>query len=161
MDILIDPCDLPMMRPGQISHVRWINWHVAELVKSTSTSKVATLYNLDMGRVTKIINGHPVSFRIIQKIAGSAGLSVAEIMVDPSVKTDWYREAEVKYFSENINRAMEEAGVSSKDIQASMAISAASVIRWRSGSGFPMSDKLQRIADALGYEVADLFLPLD
>lgn len=159
MDILNDPCDLPMMRTGQISHVRWINWHVAELVKSTSISKVATLYNIDMGHVTNIINGHPIGFRIMQKIAGSAGLSVAEIMVDAAIKTDWYHEADVRYFAINLKKAMEEAGVTPKDIQASMTISVSSVNRWRSGAGYPLSNMLQRIADALGYEVADLFLP--
>lgn len=159
MDILNDPCELPMMRPDQISHVRWANWHVAELVKSTSTSKVAKFYNLGMARVEEIINGHPVGFRVIQKIAGSAGLSVAEIMVDPSVKTEWYRETDIKYFSVNLKKAMEEAGVSSKDIQAPTAICAATVAKWRSGSGFPMSDNLQKLADTLEMEVADLFLP--
>ena len=152
-------CCLPMMRPGQISHVSWIGWRVNEEVRRYGLHETAAVFGVPTSHIKRITNGHSLVFRMVMDIADALELSVGEVMLDPSIDVAWYEETRPEYFVQNLRRAMDENGSTPVDIERSMAIHSTTVRNWLRGENMPRIDVLQRIADALDYEVADLFLP--
>lgn len=152
-------CRLPMARPGQISHVSWIVWRVNEEVRRYGLNETAAVLGVSRNHVIRITNGYSMVLRSVMIVADALELSVGEVMLDPSIDVAWYEETRPEYFMENLRRAMDENGITPVDIERSMAIHSTTVRNWLRGVNMPRIDVLQRIADALDYEVADLFLP--
>lgn len=82
-------------------------------------------------------------------------------MLDPAVDTEWYREAELRYFRANLRAVIDGSGVSVAAACKEMGVSRWMISGYLSESKdiMPRLDTLQKIADYYDIEVADLFLP--
>lgn len=89
------------------------------------------------------------------------GITVAEVFVDPAIDTDWYREAEMHYLGANLKHYRQtQTSLSATALALNWGFAPNTLSQWESGRVLPQSTlQLQRLADALDVEMADLFLP--
>lgn len=147
-------------RPGQLSHVAYANARIKALIAKMGTCAVAAqLGNCAPQRVEQFARGGRMRYRTMVAMGAMLDLSIGEVLLRPGTDTEWYVDCDAKYFSANVIAVMDELGVTAKELGKRIGVSSSSVGAWRDGAVIPYSDNLQRLADVLDMEVADLFLP--
>lgn len=151
---------VPEPRPDQLSHVSYANDHIKAMVQELGSCKVAGLLgNCAQERVEQFARGGRMSYRTMVAMGRELGLSIGEVLLRPGVDTAWYADTDARYFADNLEAIMRDMGISSVTLGKRVGVNSSSVNAWREGKAIPYSDNLQRLADALDMEVADLFLP--
>ena len=132
---------------------------VAETLKTFCISK--TVYKKLMGGIINTLNLLTVS-----RLADNLGLGISELFIDPEdIDTYhcWYAETDVKYFVNNLTAYVAESGLSQAKLCRTAGLERHTVSRLINQQdaigSLPMLGNLQKLADALQVEVADLFLP--
>lgn len=102
-------------------------------------------------------------FRIdsVELIARAQGLSVAEMFLMPGASTEWYKDSDIKYFGANVKQYREMEQLSKRELEYYAEIKRNTVWTYESRESMPCCVTMQKIADALDIEIADLFLPPD
>ena len=120
-----------------------------------------TVYKKLMGDVINTLNLLTVS-----RLADNLGLGISELFIDPDDADAyhcWYGESNVRYFINNLTACVAESGLSQAKICRIAGLERHTVsrlINQKDATGsLPMLGNLQKLADALQVEVADLFLP--
>lgn len=107
----------------------------------------------------RIMLGKSCRLGTVERLAECLGMSVADMFIDPEVETEWYRDAKLEYLPENLKKISEESEMDLKTIAQQAQIIPQTYEWYLAGLQYPMTDRLQRIADVLDVEVAELFLP--
>lgn len=152
-DVIAQPPD------GKMSHVLHLTRRLREELPYTTKTTLGSFFCRDSAQLADLCVGGRYGRSILINTAGYFDLSVAEVLLAPGVETDWYEEADVDYFGENLRNELKEQGVSVNRLSSETGVAASSIKSYMSGKQFPLSSNLQKIADALDMEVADLFLP--
>lgn len=147
----------------RISHVRYLNIKLQEFTKVNSLHKTSELMNSSIKSIKRFLDGDRMSMKTVQNLCDLLGLSVSELMLPPGDedKTEWYQEAKLEYFGTNLKTYAAEQGLSSSELASRIDVAASTTKNYLDGKFLPKSDALQKLADALNVEVADLFLPPD
>ena len=132
---------------------------VAEALKMFCISK--TVYKKLMGGIIDTLNLLTVS-----RLAANLGLGISELFINPEdVDTYqcWYAETDVKYFVNSLTACVAESGLSQAKICRIAGLERHTVSRLINQQdaigSLPTLGNLQKLADALQVEVADMFLP--
>lgn len=144
----------------KMSDVKYVKDHVRMEVKTfDGITTFAKSCGTNRYTVNKVLAGKDLRLKTVGVLAKGCGNTVAEMFLKPGIKTNWYREASLEYFPENLQRAMDDRGMQVSDMEAE------SGVKWQQFESYllretmPLTKTLQRIADVLEIEVADLFLP--
>ena len=144
----------------QISNVKWLWWRLEQEVKAAGVSKVAMRMGRDSAQLRRTMEIRKMRIAGLVRTAENVfDCSVAELFLDPSVETDWYKDAKPEYIPINLRTALAESGHGRKDLCKAMGWTGGTGGSWFSGRVYPDSENLQKIADYFEMEIADLFLP--
>lgn len=147
---------------GKISNADYVLDHLRDFVDSEDIYKVSLLLSVNSGTVSNWLDRKTMmNLKTVVKIGDLMGMSVAEMMVRPGIETEWYREANVKYFCFNLDAYVRDCGMSTLDAAKRIGISSNTLQCYINGGALPRLSMLQKLADALDVEVADLFLPIE
>ena len=132
---------------------------VAETLKMFGISK--TVYKKLMAG-----NVYTLNLLTVSRLADNLGLGISELFIDPEdIDTYhcWYAETDVKYFVNNLTAYVAESGLSQAKLCRTAGLERHTVSRLINQQdaigSLPMLGNLQKLADALQIEVADMFLP--
>lgn len=106
-----------------------------------------------------IANSNKFYIASVERVAESMGMSISEAFLLPGTFTDWYIDSDKKYFAENMKRLRLEKGWSKSKLSECAGIISNTIYKCEDSLGFPSVKNMQKIADALGVEIADMFLP--
>lgn len=95
----------------------------------------------------------------VERLAECLDMSVADMFIDPEIETEWYKDAKLEYLPANLQKVSDASEMDIKTIAKKAQIKPQTYEWYLEGLQYPMTDRLQRIADVLEIEVADLFLP--
>ena len=145
----------------QISNVKWFYERFRAEVELIGEKEMLAMMGWEKNprQINRIIDQERVDPRLIARYAYEHGMSISEMLLTPGTKTDWYTDCKVDYFPRNYLNAVEESGITSADLARKAGIKDSTVRNIKFNYTIPYSDNLQKIADALEMEVADLFLP--
>lgn len=145
-----------------ISNADYVLDHLRDFVNSDGIYSVSTLLSVTSSAVASWLEKKTtMTLKTVAKIGDLIGLSVAEMMVRPGVETEWYRESDVKYFCFNLDAYVRDCDMSTLDAAKRIGISRNTLQIYINGGTLPRLPMLQKLADALDVEVADLFLPIE
>ena len=149
---------------GELSSVKYLADNVRLLTKGMSLQQVYKDLGVHPDTHNRVLRGEiePLSLTVIQRYAINSDIGISELFLHPDLVdqyTAWYRETQLYCFTQNFNACMEEKGYSPKDVVESMGKSKNIIRGYQNGIGYPRLGDLDRVADVLGVEVADLFLP--
>lgn len=147
----------------KISDVRYLSVRLQAYVEANGTYRASELMNSSNADIKKYCSGGRMKMITLDNLTELLGLSVAELMLIPGMEDDleWYRDASREYLHDNLRSYAKAAGITQKELSHLTGIDRRSVNNYFCGQVYPMTDKLQSMADALGVEVADLFLPTE
>lgn len=147
---------------GKISNADYVLDHLRDFVDSEDIYKVSLLLSVNSGTVSNWLDRKTMmNLKTVVKIGDLMGMSVAEMMVRPGVETEWYREADVKYLALNLDNYVEELCESKAYMAHRLGIAKSTLQAYMYGGTKPRLPMLQKMADVLDVEVADLFLPVE
>lgn len=109
----------------------------------------------------RIMLGKPCRLSTVERFAEYDNKSIAEMFLDPDVETEWYRDSALEYVSPNIRKISEASEMDIETIAVCANILPQTYELYLAGLMYPMTNTLQRIANVLEVEVADLFLPME
>lgn len=150
-----------------ISHVNNINRNVAALLNKYGEKEVMAVSKMKHDDIVQLCRTHAATrLKRLERLALSLDTTVAELMLNVDVETNWYKDARAEYIAVNLRNARKEEGAKVADIAVEIdcenAASAASKIwSYESGQALPPLGMLQRLADLYEVEVADLMLPIE
>lgn len=145
-----------------ISNTGYVFDHLKEFVDSDGIYKVSLLLSVNSGTVSNWLDRKTMmNLKTVVKIGDLMGMSVAEMMVRSGVETEWYREADVKYLALNLDNYVEELCESKAYMAHRLGIAKSTLQAYVYGGTKPRLPMLQKMADVLDVEVADLFLPVE
>ena len=136
----------------QISHIDYVAANTCKLVAAGVLNENDIQIQLMMAGATNLRT------RTIEKKLSGTGVTVAELMLAEGIDTEWYKEASVAYFGQNLKTIREELKCAPKDLARICGISVQSIRNYEAGN-VPTLRRMQCIADVLEVEVADLLLP--
>ena len=145
----------------QISHVGWFyERFAAELALIGKKAMLEMMgWEKNPRQLERVVAREKVDPRLIARYAYEHGASISEMLLVPGVRTDWYEDCKVDYFPRNYVKAVEDSGMTIAELARKAGIKDSTVRNIKFNYTIPYSDNLQKIADALEMEVADLFLP--
>ena len=145
----------------QISNVKWFyERFAAELALIGKKAMLEMMgWEKNPRQLERVVAREKVDTRLIARYAYEHGRSISEMLLAPGIKTDWYADCKMDYFPQNYIRAVEESGMTIADLARKAGVKDSTVRNIKFNYTIPFSDNLQKIADALEMEVADLFLP--
>lgn len=150
-----------------ISHVNNINRNVAALLNKYGEKEVMAVSKMKHDDIVQLCRTHATTrLKRLERLALSLDTTVAELMLNVDVETNWYKDARAEYIAINLRNARKEEDAKAADIAVEIdcenAASAASKIwSYESGQALPPLGMLQRLADLYEVEVADLMLPIE
>lgn len=106
-----------------------------------------------------IANSNKFYITSVERVADSMGMSISEAFLLPGTFTDWYIDSNKKYFSENMKRLRLEKGWKQSKLSSYAGLRQNIIRKCENSLGFPTVNNMQKIADALGVEISDMFLP--
>lgn len=146
----------------KMSDVRYVREHLRRRIEEVdSMTMLAKSCGTNRYTLNKVLAGKDLRLKTVDVLAIGCGKTVAEMFLEPGVKTDWYREASLEYLPDNLRDAMSDRGLEMRDLEAESGVKWQQVESYLMRETMPMAKTLQKIADALEMEVADLFLPLE
>ena len=145
----------------KISNVRNISARIKGFVKENGANNLSYLTYASKDNIEKYCDGGRMSIKTIKTMADIMGVSVAETMLEPGLEknVEWYRDANEKYFSENLRALAKDAGLSQVEISNLTGIHKNTINHYFKGKLYPRSNIMQLIADVIDVEVADFFVP--
>lgn len=146
-----------------MSHVKWLIWRARAMANDYGWDWLAQELNyLNVEGLKKAIGrGRDVRLPTAEAIAEICGLTIAEAMLAPEITNcEWYVYADRKYFADNMKMLAEEYGSNAALAKAIKSYSQV-VQKYTAGETEPRLNLLQKMADNLNMEVADLFLPTE
>ena len=143
----------------RLSHVDHLPAQLARLLEDPGGVKQLS-YDSGVSKNTiyRLLHGSPCRLGTLEKLARCRDRSIAEMFLVPDVDTDWYREAALAHLPDNLAECTETTYIA---VAEKVGVPYQVFWLYLTGSQNPMSNTLQKIADALDMEVADLFLPPD
>lgn len=102
--------------------------------------------------------GKIVTINSVERVANSRGMSISEAFLLPGTFTDWYIDSDKKYFAENMKKFRLENDLTQLDLAKMAGLKKYVYGLYERKSTVPSVLVMQRIADALGVEIADMFL---
>lgn len=147
---------------GKISNTGYVLDHLRMIVDADGLMHASAMIGTSSVTVVDWLERKTtMNLKTVAKIGELMDLSIAEMMVKPGIATEWYREADVKYFAQNLVSYLEELCESKVYMARCLGISKSMLQGYMNGGMKPRLPMLQRLADALDVEVADLFLPVE
>lgn len=146
-----------------LSSVAYLRDQVQALVDEAGSIKAFCAHSgIGYDTIHRILHGG-VSCRLstVERLGRCAGKSVGEMFLQPGLETDWYVDAHLDYLPGNLMTAMEAEQMDVKVLSAALEMPTTAVTKFLEGTTKPMTDTLEKLAEALNEEVADLFLPPD
>ena len=144
----------------QLSHVDNLAAQMQRLIAgSDSIVALARESGTNPGTIRRIEQGCVCRLNTIEKLARCGGRCIGEMFLTPGVNTDWYKETELRYLPDNLEAFTNEAELTFAEITARLGVPYQTYRLYLEGSQYPQTNTLQKIADVLEIEVADLFLP--
>lgn len=149
---------------GRLSSVKYLADNVRLLTKGMSLQQVYKDLGVHPDTHSRVLDGDisTLSLTVIQRYAINSDIGISELFLHPDLVdqyTAWYRESQLYYFAQNFKDYMDVNGVKPKDVVESMGKTRNIIRGYQNGLYYPRIGELDRIADVLGVEVADLFLP--
>lgn len=133
--------------------------HINNIVNNTRRLVEDGVLNGEDKQIKRILQGNMnVRTRTLEKNLKGTGVTVAEIMLNDGIETEWYKEAAVSYLPQNLKRYREEWGFT-KEFFADLCGMSSRLIALYEKDTVPTLRRLQSLADVLEVEVADLLLP--
>lgn len=107
----------------------------------------------------RIMLGKSCRLSTVERLAKYDDKSISEMFLEPDVETEWYRDSALVYLPKNIQKLSEASEMDIETIAGCASILPQTYELYMAGMMYPMTNTLQRIANVLEVEVADLFLP--
>lgn len=148
----------------KISGTKYLSENVKRLTEGLTPHQTYMKFNVSGCTHKKVINGEfkTLSLTVVQKYSLRIGIGFAELFLNPEVAQQykaWYGESELGYFSQNFDDAVSLLGYTYVELAEKIGRSKNVVGGYASGMTYPRVGDLDRIAEVLGMELADLFLP--
>ncbi|MEE0434442.1 MAG: helix-turn-helix transcriptional regulator [Peptococcaceae bacterium] len=144
----------------QLSHVDNLAAQMQRLVAgSDSVVALARESKTNSGTIRRIEQGYACRLKTIEKLARCGGRCIGEMFLTPDVNTDWYKETALQYLPDNLEAFTNEAELTLSEISERLGVPHQIYQLYLKGGQYPQTNTLQKIADVLEIEVADLFLP--
>ena len=150
------------MEGEPMSNVKWLIWRARALANDYGWEWMRdTLEYADIKRLRVNLSHGRIQLATAEAIAEIYGLTIAEAMLAPEITDcEWCVSADRKYFADNVKALATEHG--SVERLAKAIGSYGQLIRhYTNGETEPLLRTLQKMADKLNMEVADLFLPIE
>lgn len=150
------------MEGEPMSNVKWLIWRARALANDYGWEWMRdTLEYADIKRLRVNLSHGRIQLATAEAIAEICGLTIAEAMLAPEITDcEWYVFADRRYFADNVRALAKEHG--SVERLAKAIGSYGQMIRhYTNGETEPLLRTLQKMADKLNMEVADLFLPTE
>lgn len=147
-----------------LSHVDYLAPNVQALLDERFDGRVTRLSNqaqVDSRSIKKILAGKPCRLRTIDKLAETCSMTISDMFLKPGLQTDWYLDAHLNYLSENLVTSAQAVDKEYHDVDDVVGTPHGLFKLYVEGVQYPQTNTLQKIAEALDIEVADLFLPPD
>ena len=153
---------------NQISNVSNLYSNAILYLSDIDVSKTLKAFGISKTVYKKLMAGNVDTLNLItvSRLAGNLGLGISELFIDPddvNAYHCWYAGTSVKYFVNNLTAYVAESGLSQAKICRIAGLERHTVSRLINQQdaigSLPMLGNLQKLADALQIEVADLFLP--
>lgn len=146
----------------QLSHVDNLAVQMQRLVAgSDSIVALARESKTNPGTIRRIEQGCVCRLKTIEKLARCGGRRISEMFLSPGMETDWYKETAWHHLPDNLEAFTHEAELTFSEISESLGVPYQTYRLYLEGGQYPQTNTLQKIADVLEIEVADLFLPPD
>ena len=144
----------------QLSHVDYLAAQMKRVVAgSDSIVALARESKTNPGTIRRIEQGCVCRLNTLEKLTRCGGRCIGEMFLAPGVATDWYKETALQYLPDNLEAFTNEAELTFAEITARLGVPYQTYRLYLEGSQYPQTNTLQKIADVLEIEVADLFLP--
>lgn len=148
----------------KISSVSYLMDNIKNLTDGMTEKQVQEEFGVHPETHKRVLDGEieRLSLTIIQRYSINSNIGISELFIDPKEQgkfKPWYHETQLYCFAQNFRDYMEVNGVKPKDVVESMGKTRNIIRGYQNGLYYPRIGDLDRIADVLGVEVADLFLP--
>lgn len=152
-----------MVSVDNISDVKWMSVRLKAYVEAHGVKEVAQFMHSSRSNVCRFCSGVRMKMITAINLSDLIGLSIAELMLRPGLEDEieWYVDASPEFLQHNLRSYAHDAGITRIDLACLAGITSSSINGYFCGRAYPTTDKLQSMADALGVEVADLFLPTE
>ena len=153
---------------NQISNVSKLHRNAILYLSDMGVLEARQLFELSPTVYKKLMAGKVDSLNVItiSRLADKLGLGISELFIDPddvNAYHYWYAETDVKYFVNNLSAYIADVGISQAKLCRLAGLERHTVsrlLKQQDATGsLPRLGSLQKLADALQVEAADLFLP--
>lgn len=131
--------------------------HIAHNAKSISTESCTTTNKVQLRRLKQ---GDVSRCQIVEQIARTQKQSIAQLFVKPGADSKPWRNSSSDNFPAAFNAYINESGLTDHEMGLLLEVSSIAIANYRKGEFLPNLERIQTIADTLGIEVGDLFLPV-
>ncbi len=147
-----------------ISSTRYLRENVKSITEGMSPKQIKEELGIHPNTQERVLTGDtsPLSLTVIQRYAVNSGVGISELFVKPKFRekyAEWYKETKLEYFPQNFEDYIHECGFTPKGIEKKMGKNKNMIRGYMNGVYYPRLGDIDHIADVLGVEVADLFLP--
>lgn len=141
-----------------MSSVRYLQENVQLLIDAAGSIKqLCEASGLNYDTIKRMQRGISCRLTTVDRLARYAGKSIGEMFLRQDVETAWYQDTRLEYLSKNLDMVM--CDLDLKELSVALEMPTSAVEKFLSGEVKPMTQTLNRLADCLDMEVADLFLP--
>lgn len=101
----------------KISDVKYMRDHLRMHIEEVgSMTMLAKSCGTNRYTLHKVLAGKDLRLKTVDVLAKGCGKTVAEMFLAPGIKTDWYKEATLQYFPDNLWSAMTDRGMEMIDM---------------------------------------------
>lgn len=148
----------------KISSTRYLRENVKGITEGMSPKQIKEELGVRHNTHERVLAGDTssLSLTVIQHYAANSGIGISELFIEPKFRekyAEWYGETKLEYFPQNFEDCMHECGFTPKSIEKKMGKNKNMIRGYMNGVSYPRLGDIDHIADVLGVEVADLFLP--
>lgn len=155
---------------NQISHVKFLQSNARLYLADMSKNEAQQVFGISRSVYAKVMGGNVEMLNLTTacRLAEMLGQGISELFINTDYVDkyhSWYAETDAKYFAKNLLDCMTAATLSKNQLAKLAGIDRHLINRCLkqqttdSRSLLPRLVTLQKLADALQVEVADLFLP--
>ena len=131
--------------------------HIAHNSKKLSAESCTTTNKVQLRRLKQ---GDVSRCQIVEQIACSQQLSIAQLFVRPGADSKPWCNSSSENFPKAFNAYINASGLTDHEMGLLLEVSSIAISNYRKGEFLPNLERIQTIADTLGIEVGDLFLPV-
>ena len=149
---------------GKLSSTKYLVENVKNLTAGMTEKQVREELGVHPDTHRRVLNGEieRLSLTVIQRYSINSNIGISELFINPKERgkyVPWYHETQLYCFAQNFRDYMDVNGVKPKDAVEPMGKTRNIIRGYQNGLYYPRIGDLDHIADVLGVEVADLFLP--